>query len=75
MLTHTIRSPDYGLPASYLMVHEGTCVGHARLSDCFEGYGGAAAAVTYVVMDTAQRGKGLGTVLMQLLEAEAKRLG
>ena len=74
----------YGLPASLLLLQDEDvggdaprrrCIGHARISDCFEGYGGAAAAVTYVLVDEGLRGQRLGTKLMELVEAEAKRLG
>jgi GNAT superfamily N-acetyltransferase len=50
-------------------------VGHARLSECFESYGGAAAAVTYVIVDKTARGQGLGRQLMLMVENEARRLG
>ena len=65
----------YGLPCSYLLVKNDLCVGHGRLTECFENAGGNAAAVTFVVIDSLTRGQGLGTYLMQLLEEEAKRLG
>jgi N-acetylglutamate synthase-like GNAT family acetyltransferase len=65
----------YGLPCSYLLVNDGHCIGHGRLTECFENAGGNAAAVTFVVIDSFTRGQRLGTCLMQLLEEEAKRLG
>ena len=52
--------PTGSLPCSYLLVHEGRCVGHARLTDCFESSGGSAAAVTFVVVDPERRGEGMG---------------
>ena len=65
----------YSLPCSYLLVKNDLCVGHGRLTECFENAGGNAAAVTFVVIDSLTRGQGLGTYLMQLLQEEAKRLG
>jgi hypothetical protein len=48
---------------------------HGRLTDCFEGAGGNAAAATYIVISDQSRGQGHGRRLMTLLEIEAKRLG
>lgn len=64
------------LPCSYLLIKtDQHCVGHGRLTDCFESAGGNAAAVTFLVIDDSSRGQKLGTMLMKLLEEEAKRLG
>lgn len=65
------------LPSSYLLVlEEGTVVGHGRLTECFEGAGGRAAAATFVlIFPPAQRGKGYGSLLMKLLEDKAVALG
>ena len=48
-------------------------VGHGRLTECFEGAGGSAAAATYILAEP--RGQGYGTRLMKLLEEEAEKLG
>jgi len=69
------------LPQSYLMLHAtdgGDCKndtvrGHGRLTDCFEGAGGSAAALTYILAEP--KGQGYGTLLMTLLEDEAAKLG
>jgi len=76
------------LPQSYLLLlvpskengekgdgarQEEVVVGHGRLTECFEGAGGSAAAATYILAEP--RGQGHGTRLMQLLEKEAEKLG
>jgi N-acetylglutamate synthase-like GNAT family acetyltransferase len=63
------------LPCSYLLIdtQEGELLGHGRLTDCFEGAGGNAAAATYII--THPRRKGYGRILMKLLEQEAVKLG
>jgi len=76
------------LPQSYLLLlvsseengekgdgarQEEVVVGHGRLTECFEGAGGSAAAATYILAEP--RGQGYGTRLMQLLEKEAEQLG
>lgn len=48
---------------------------HGRLTECFEGSGGSAVAATYIIIAPSQRGTGLGSVLMRLLEVEATSLG
>jgi len=84
------KSCTYWLPCSYLLVghpppgrddeegrRDGFLAGHGRLTECFEGScgGGNAAAATFVMIDPKSRGRGLGRVLMGLLEDEAVRLG
>ena len=70
-----------GLPSSYLLLkvmednHNKTCIGHGRLTECFEGAGGNAAAATFILIHQSSRGRGYGRILMQLLENEARRLG
>eukprot|EP00038_Savillea_parva_P012579 m.205599 g.205599 ORF g.205599 m.205599 type:complete len:517 (-) comp23016_c0_seq1:82-1632(-) len=66
---------QYTLPCSYVLVNGRTCVGHGRLTECFEGSGGSAAAATYIVIEAGHRGQGHGAVLMRLLEREVTRLG
>jgi N-acetylglutamate synthase-like GNAT family acetyltransferase len=62
------------LPCSYLLLDkQRQLVGHGRLTECFEGRGGNAAAATYII--TKPRLKGYGTVLMKRLELEAVKLG
>eukprot|EP00037_Helgoeca_nana_P025645 m.283778 g.283778 ORF g.283778 m.283778 type:complete len:348 (+) comp27009_c1_seq2:1651-2694(+) len=68
-------APVYALPCSYVLVTDGECVGHGRLTECFEGSGGSAVAATYIIIAPSQRGTGLGSVLMRLLEVEATSLG
>eukprot|EP00041_Stephanoeca_diplocostata_P032399 m.1037006 g.1037006 ORF g.1037006 m.1037006 type:complete len:172 (+) comp24141_c0_seq5:190-705(+) len=70
-----VQHDGYALPCSYLHIVNDSCVGHARLTECFEGFGGSAAAATYVIVQKNSRGKKLGTKLMTLLETEARRLG
>jgi N-acetylglutamate synthase-like GNAT family acetyltransferase len=66
----------YGLPCSYLLVDEcDKCIGHGRLTECFESAGGNAAAASFIVISSPVRGQGLGSHLMSLLDCEAKRLG
>ncbi|CAJ1929955.1 unnamed protein product [Cylindrotheca closterium] len=65
----------YGLPSSYLLIHENECIGHGRLTECFESAGGNAAAVTFIVIHSTKQYHGFGRKLMALLEEEAKRLG
>jgi GNAT superfamily N-acetyltransferase len=84
-IIHPVMSGDnFFLPASYLLVRggdnnsgeDGSCVlGHGRLTECFEGAGGCAAAATYILIKESERGFGLGRILMSLLEREAERLG
>lgn len=61
------------LPCSFLLLRDGAFVAHGRLTACFEGAGGNAAAATYILAEP--RGKGHGARLMTLLEQEAKKLG
>jgi GNAT superfamily N-acetyltransferase len=61
------------LPCSFLLLHNGAFAGHGRLTACFEGAGGNAAAATYILAEP--RGLGHGSRLMTLLEQEAKKLG
>lgn len=63
------------LPCSYLLIREndGVVVGHGRLTECFDGAGGSAAAATYVIAEP--RGQGYGSQLMALVEQEAIKLG
>jgi N-acetylglutamate synthase-like GNAT family acetyltransferase len=69
------------LPCSYLLIQKeggneksnAQVVGHCRLTECFEGAGGSAAAATYVIVQP--RGQGYGSQLMALLEKEAVKLG
>ncbi|KAL3938446.1 MAG: hypothetical protein SGBAC_006643 [Bacillariaceae sp.] len=69
-------SSFYGLPSSYLLIQNGNdCIGHGRLTECFESAGGNAAAITFVVVDSTKQYHGFGRKLMALLEEEAKRLG
>lgn len=70
-----LQNISYALPCSYLHIMDDTCVGHARLTECFEGFGGSAAAATFVIVQKSIRGQRLGTKLMTLLEEEAERLG
>jgi len=61
------------LPCSYLLIREAAVIAHGRLTECFEGAGGSAAAATYVIAEP--RGCGYGSVLMELLEKQAVDLG
>lgn len=83
-----ILSSHNGLPASYLLVREDdliesdnstkvcrTLIGHARLTECFEGLAGSATAATYVIVKDSFRGMAYGSDLMKLLEEESVRLG
>jgi GNAT superfamily N-acetyltransferase len=78
---HPMPGVDFFLPTSYLLIRRGSeecdceCVGHGRLTECFEGAGGRAAAATYILIKETERGFGLGRILMSLLEREAERLG
>jgi N-acetylglutamate synthase-like GNAT family acetyltransferase len=68
------QTESTSLPCSYLLIHKsGKFAGHGRLSECFEGRGGNAAAATYIVVEPRQNG--YGTILMKLLEQEAIKLG
>lgn len=49
-------------------------LGHGRLTDCFEGAGGRAAAATYICVNAFSRGQGIGRTLMRMLEQQAKAL-
>ena len=72
---HTSISGNYQLPCSYLLVRSSrNVVGHGRLTECFEGASGSAAAATYILIFPNHQGCGLGRTLMQLLEHEATRL-
>jgi GNAT superfamily N-acetyltransferase len=64
--------PDFFVEYSYC---NRACCRHGRLTECFEGAGGNAAAATYIVIESTFRGIGYGNVLMALLEEESKRLG
>jgi N-acetylglutamate synthase-like GNAT family acetyltransferase len=76
-------SSYYTLPCSYLLMQHmrsnnhnvDVCVGHGRLTECFESAGGNAVAATFVMVDRNHRGCGLGSAMMKLLEQEAERLG
>lgn len=76
---HPMPGEDFFLPTSYLLIRrdgeECECVGHGRLTECFEGASGSAAAATYILIKESKRGSSLGRILMSLLEREAKRLG
>jgi GNAT superfamily N-acetyltransferase len=78
---HPMPGVEFFLPTSYLLIRRGSeecdceCVGHGRLTECFEGAGGRAAAATYILIKESERGFGLGRILMSLLEREAERLG
>eukprot|EP00980_Cylindrotheca_fusiformis_P019253 scaffold6572_cov106-Cylindrotheca_fusiformis.AAC.5 len=65
----------YALPCSYILVEGNRCIGHGRLTECFESAGGNAAAATFIVVSHNVRGRGFGSLLMSLLELEAERLG
>ena len=65
-------TPDMFVEYSYC---DRSCCRHGRLTECFEGAGGNAAAATYIVIESTFRSCGYGNVLMTLLEDEAKRLG
>mmetsp|Transcript_33238 Transcript_33238/g.80354 ORF Transcript_33238/g.80354 Transcript_33238/m.80354 type:complete len:537 (-) Transcript_33238:910-2520(-) len=66
-----------GLPSSYVLIQNETkdCIGHGRLTECFESAGGNAAAVTFIVIHSTKQYHGFGRKLMALLEQEAERLG
>jgi len=52
---------------------ETTVVAHGRLTECFEGAGGSAAALTYILAEP--KGRGYGTQIMSRLEDAALKMG
>lgn len=69
-----VDATTLSLPCSYLLINGGDdVIAHGRLTECFEGAGGSAAAATYIIADP--RGCGHGSMLMELLEKEAIDLG
>lgn len=86
LVHHEQSYPCYNLACSYILVQQKiygstkttNIMGHGRLTECYESAGGNAAAITYVLINPAWRGKGYGKYLIRLLELEAKskkRLG
>jgi GNAT superfamily N-acetyltransferase len=67
--------PPPQLPCSYLLIENQTVVGHGRLTECFEGAGGRAAAATYILVIDKLRNQGYGSQLMALLERTCIDLG
>jgi GNAT superfamily N-acetyltransferase len=69
----TEDSGNIALPCSFLLLRNDAFVGHGRLTACFEGAGGNAAAATYILAEP--RRQGYGSRLMTLLEQAAKEMG
>ena len=87
IIHHQNSYPNYSLACSYLLMKCSgktpstktyVCLGHGRLTECYESAGGNAAAATFILVDSDHRGNGYGSILVRLLEQEAKakeRLG
>lgn len=75
LLSSQSSTEFYSLPSSYFLLKEGVCIGHGRLTSCYEGSMGMACAATYILIQPDHRSKRLGSRLMKLLENEARRLG
>jgi GNAT superfamily N-acetyltransferase len=68
-------APPRQLPCSFLLIENQTVVGHGRLTECFEGAGGRAAAATFILVVDKLRNQGYGSQLMALLERTCIDLG